>query len=198
MNGFAVIILGFIAYGVLHINTPTFMPWQWCAHLFPSSITTHSSTQADDHYRYHHPLHITSFLVSIFSSGSLTSLDVLHHPRCQALLPGFANKRLVPNSGRAHSRRKTHPSESDRRRKQIFQKRTVSRFYPSSTPLSSMSLEILRNRQRSKDLASRFLRGCCVRLILSFPFPLSHFIPPSSNIVNSVRPRFAIPGFAAQ
>ncbi|KAH0830676.1 major facilitator superfamily domain-containing protein [Lanmaoa asiatica] len=29
MNGFAVIILGFIAYGVLHTHTPNFMPWQW-------------------------------------------------------------------------------------------------------------------------------------------------------------------------
>ncbi|KAI9571433.1 major facilitator superfamily domain-containing protein [Boletus coccyginus] len=29
MNGFAVIILGFIAYGVLYTHTPNFMPWQW-------------------------------------------------------------------------------------------------------------------------------------------------------------------------
>lgn len=29
MNGFAVIILGFIAFGVLHTRTPNFMPWQW-------------------------------------------------------------------------------------------------------------------------------------------------------------------------
>ncbi|KAH7920140.1 MFS general substrate transporter [Leucogyrophana mollusca] len=29
MNGFAVIILGFISFGVLHTNTGSFMPWQW-------------------------------------------------------------------------------------------------------------------------------------------------------------------------
>ncbi|KAG1754358.1 major facilitator superfamily domain-containing protein [Suillus lakei] len=29
MNGFAVIILGFISYGLLHTNTASFMPWQW-------------------------------------------------------------------------------------------------------------------------------------------------------------------------
>ncbi|KAL4077287.1 major facilitator superfamily domain-containing protein [Scleroderma yunnanense] len=29
MNGFAVIILGFISFGVLHTHTPHFMPWQW-------------------------------------------------------------------------------------------------------------------------------------------------------------------------
>ncbi|OJA12546.1 hypothetical protein AZE42_08141 [Rhizopogon vesiculosus] len=29
MNGFAVIILGFVSYGVLHTHTPNFMPWQW-------------------------------------------------------------------------------------------------------------------------------------------------------------------------
>ncbi|KAG1761711.1 MFS general substrate transporter [Suillus occidentalis] len=29
MNGFAVIILGFISYGLLHTHTTSFMPWQW-------------------------------------------------------------------------------------------------------------------------------------------------------------------------
>nr|GAT51055.1 predicted protein [Mycena chlorophos] len=29
MNGFAVIFLGFVAFGVLHTETPDFMPWQW-------------------------------------------------------------------------------------------------------------------------------------------------------------------------
>ncbi|KAJ7827468.1 major facilitator superfamily domain-containing protein [Mycena olivaceomarginata] len=29
MNGFAVIFLGFVAFGVLHTKTPNFMPWQW-------------------------------------------------------------------------------------------------------------------------------------------------------------------------
>ncbi|KAJ7510161.1 major facilitator superfamily domain-containing protein [Mycena galericulata] len=29
MNGFAVIFLGFVAFGVLHTNTHNFMPWQW-------------------------------------------------------------------------------------------------------------------------------------------------------------------------
>lgn len=29
MNGFAIIILGFIAFGVLHTHTDNFMPWQW-------------------------------------------------------------------------------------------------------------------------------------------------------------------------
>ncbi|KAH7889599.1 MFS general substrate transporter [Phlebopus sp. FC_14] len=29
MNGFAVILLGFVSYGVLHIHTSQFMPWQW-------------------------------------------------------------------------------------------------------------------------------------------------------------------------
>lgn len=29
MNGFAVIILGFVSFGVLHTHTPNFMPWQW-------------------------------------------------------------------------------------------------------------------------------------------------------------------------
>lgn len=28
MNGFAVIILGFISFGLLHTHT-AFMPWQW-------------------------------------------------------------------------------------------------------------------------------------------------------------------------
>ncbi|KAJ6624530.1 major facilitator superfamily domain-containing protein [Mycena sp. CBHHK59/15] len=31
MNGFAVIFLGFVAFGVLHTNTHNFMPWQWSA-----------------------------------------------------------------------------------------------------------------------------------------------------------------------
>ncbi|KAJ8079155.1 hypothetical protein PM082_013443 [Marasmius tenuissimus] len=29
MNGFAVIFLGFLAFGVVHTRTPNFMPWQW-------------------------------------------------------------------------------------------------------------------------------------------------------------------------
>lgn len=29
MNGFAVIVLGFISFGLLHVHTPRFMPWQW-------------------------------------------------------------------------------------------------------------------------------------------------------------------------
>ncbi|KII89198.1 hypothetical protein PLICRDRAFT_599098 [Plicaturopsis crispa FD-325 SS-3] len=29
MNGFAVIFLGFVSFGVLHTNTKNFMPWQW-------------------------------------------------------------------------------------------------------------------------------------------------------------------------
>lgn len=29
MNGFAVIILGFVSYGLLHTHMTTFMPWQW-------------------------------------------------------------------------------------------------------------------------------------------------------------------------
>ncbi|KAG0705125.1 major facilitator superfamily domain-containing protein [Suillus ampliporus] len=29
MNGFAVIILGFVSYGLLHTDTASFMPWQW-------------------------------------------------------------------------------------------------------------------------------------------------------------------------
>ncbi|KAG1826874.1 MFS general substrate transporter [Suillus subaureus] len=29
MNGFAVIILGFISFGLLHTHTTSFMPWQW-------------------------------------------------------------------------------------------------------------------------------------------------------------------------
>ncbi|KAK0484054.1 major facilitator superfamily domain-containing protein [Armillaria novae-zelandiae] len=29
MNGFAIIFLGFVAFGVLHTRTGTFMPWQW-------------------------------------------------------------------------------------------------------------------------------------------------------------------------
>lgn len=29
MNGFAVIILGFVSYGLLHTHTASFMPWQW-------------------------------------------------------------------------------------------------------------------------------------------------------------------------
>jgi len=29
MNGFAVIILGFISFGILHTHTPNFAPWQW-------------------------------------------------------------------------------------------------------------------------------------------------------------------------
>ncbi|KAK0239759.1 major facilitator superfamily domain-containing protein [Armillaria nabsnona] len=29
MNGFAIIVLGFVAFGVLHTKTGSFMPWQW-------------------------------------------------------------------------------------------------------------------------------------------------------------------------
>ena len=35
MNGFAVIVLGFVAFGVVHTHTGRFMPWQWCAALSP-------------------------------------------------------------------------------------------------------------------------------------------------------------------
>ncbi|KAF8136478.1 major facilitator superfamily domain-containing protein, partial [Boletus edulis] len=38
MNGFAVIILGFIAFGVLHTHTLDFMPWQWLM-IITGSIT---------------------------------------------------------------------------------------------------------------------------------------------------------------
>ena len=31
MNGTAIILLGLIAYGTLHIKTGSFMPWQWSA-----------------------------------------------------------------------------------------------------------------------------------------------------------------------
>lgn len=45
MNGFAVIILGFVAYGVLHINTPRIMPWQWYTPLTPRILrNSHSSS----------------------------------------------------------------------------------------------------------------------------------------------------------
>ncbi|KAK0497020.1 major facilitator superfamily domain-containing protein [Armillaria luteobubalina] len=50
MNGFAIIFLGFVAFGVLHTKTDNFMPWQWhglgtAAHFFirfffPDSPTT--------------------------------------------------------------------------------------------------------------------------------------------------------------
>ena len=29
MNGCAIIMLGLVAYGTLHIKTEKFMPWQW-------------------------------------------------------------------------------------------------------------------------------------------------------------------------
>lgn len=29
MNGAAIVMLGLIAYGTLHIKTGNFMPWQW-------------------------------------------------------------------------------------------------------------------------------------------------------------------------
>lgn len=29
MNGVAIIVMGFISYGVLHTHTKNFMPWQW-------------------------------------------------------------------------------------------------------------------------------------------------------------------------
>lgn len=32
MNGIAAIILGFVAFGVLHITSGSFAPWQWCVH----------------------------------------------------------------------------------------------------------------------------------------------------------------------
>lgn len=38
MNGFAVIVLGFVAFGVVHTHTGRFMPWQWCAALSPLSL----------------------------------------------------------------------------------------------------------------------------------------------------------------
>ena len=30
MNGAAIIMLGLIAFGVLHIKSTSFMAWQWC------------------------------------------------------------------------------------------------------------------------------------------------------------------------
>jgi ACS family allantoate permease-like MFS transporter len=29
MNGIAIIVMGFISYGVLHTHTKDFRPWQW-------------------------------------------------------------------------------------------------------------------------------------------------------------------------
>ena len=33
MNGFAIIVLGLIAFGVLHTSTENFEPWQWYVHM---------------------------------------------------------------------------------------------------------------------------------------------------------------------
>lgn len=104
---------------------------------------SHSSPQVDDHYRYYYLAYLASFLVSISQSSSFPSPYIVIHPRCQALLPRFSNKCVVPHSRRTHCRSATHSSESNRSGKQIVQDRTVSGFYSSSTPVSSRPLEVL-------------------------------------------------------
>lgn len=80
MNGSAVIILGFIAFGVLHAKTENFEPWQW---LDESSLHKCSQLsfihQAHDHYWHNHAHHIRSILV---------------------LLPGLPCEREVPERRR--------------------------------------------------------------------------------------------------
>lgn len=71
MNGFAIILLGFIAFGVLHVKSTKFMPWQWYVFgHFPSvpapgfaRTTLTDTAQAYDHYGHHHADRLRAFLV---------------------------------------------------------------------------------------------------------------------------------------
>lgn len=46
MTGLGAIVLGFVAFGVLHINSGSFAPWQWCVYM---SAFVHSFAYACIH-----------------------------------------------------------------------------------------------------------------------------------------------------
>jgi hypothetical protein len=64
MNGFAVIILGFISYGLLYTHTASFMPWQWWVTILrDAGAVPYRSHKAHDYHRYHHIDHLRALLV---------------------------------------------------------------------------------------------------------------------------------------
>lgn len=67
MNGFAVIVLGFIAFGVLHTSTENFEPWQWCVLWRISHGITSTTRLQDDnqHLRSYRLMIITGIITLI-------------------------------------------------------------------------------------------------------------------------------------
>lgn len=66
MNGAAIIMLGLVAYGTLHIDTGKFMPWQWYVPVpvYTGGIAqTGDFLQAHDYYGHHHPRRLGAILV---------------------------------------------------------------------------------------------------------------------------------------
>ena len=60
MNGAAIILLGLVAYGTLHIHHGVLQAWQWCARSRPVvrvSAVAHGrlrAAQAHDHHRHNY------------------------------------------------------------------------------------------------------------------------------------------------
>lgn len=97
MNGFAVIILGFIAFGVLHTTTHNFMPWQWCASsLLETSHTLTESAQVDDHYRNCNPNYIRLVLVLLPRFPRKCSQHVLQIKILNLIHPKTTARFLTP------------------------------------------------------------------------------------------------------
>lgn len=80
MNGIAAIILGFVAFGVLHITSGSFAPWQWCVHTlaFIRSLTQvicPLCMQAHDHYWSNHSDYVHRLLVNLLLIPKIVRLQ---------------------------------------------------------------------------------------------------------------------------
>ncbi|KAF5389882.1 hypothetical protein D9757_003557 [Collybiopsis confluens] len=97
MNGFAVMFLGFVSFGLLHTKTHNFAPWQWYVGYISSRtnalpLMTLALGQVDGYLRAYHSRDLSLLLV---------------------LVPGFPHECMVLESGRAYSRCEAHKGESN-------------------------------------------------------------------------------------
>lgn len=130
MNGFAVIFLGFVAFGVLHtkvgftilldppslklnnLQTPNFMPWQWSGYTWAILLALIRRLQANDYYWSNYACDVHFVLVGL--SRWLAVLP-LNFP--QVLLPRFSDDGPFLNRGGADPCCRTHQGQSGGYRK---------------------------------------------------------------------------------
>jgi ACS family allantoate permease-like MFS transporter len=79
MNGVAIILMGFISFGVLHTHTKNFKPWQWQVLLHACFITVSDiSLKADDHHGYLDLFDFNRILVSLSPRPAGAHFERLH------------------------------------------------------------------------------------------------------------------------